>query len=822
MSYLDWHYFEMWPKIILIWRNLTLFPFYYFGVPHHLKTLLSPWKRQVFITKIGFHLEDFFSVIIINIFSRIIGAALRLCTVICSLILMVAFAILGLIATVVWVIIPVLTLPLFLKRNIAPDSHAKTLLEESGKNLSRLMLLLLKDKEGIFVMKHLGFDWQNLYIYFINQKEAGDFVSYLQIIDKKKNSLRLSDLFYTLSTVYPPLYDFLSNNNLECGDIYETALWYENLQQTIQPPLILDLARMKKTPGIGSFWAYGYTVELDKYTTDLTQKTVAFPILFGREKEIGKLENILIKSTSNNALLVGEPGTARRRIVETLAHRIQTGNSHTALTYKRLLYLDMHAIIAARPSLAEVKGYLSDILYEAESAGNIILVIMEIDKYLTSQENGMDLSDVFAKYAESPVALIGITTSDAFHRCIEKNPVLAPLFEKVDIDQPDLPTVLKELEISIAPVLEKKYNITITYQALKKTVEDAHKFISSTPFPAKAIDLLDECSVFLSSMKKESILTAAHITEFLSEKYHVSLGDIQKTEREKLTNLEKLFHLRLINQESAVTAISSAIRRARLEIANPKKPIGSFIFLGPTGVGKTETAKVLSIVYFGSEEAMIRFDMSQYQKEEGLERLIGSLKLGTPGELTSRLTDNPFSVLLFDEFEKSDKSIYNLFLTLIDEGYINDAFGKKVSAKNTIIIATSNAGAEYIRESINSGTAPDKLREGLIEYIQRQGIFSPELINRFDATIVFSPLSEGQLREVAKLMLDDLNRRLAPKNISIAVTPDLIKKLTNIGFDPQFGARAIQRVINDTIEDQIAKKLLSGNVKRGEVVEIEI
>jgi ATP-dependent Clp protease ATP-binding subunit ClpC len=320
--------------------------------------------------------------------------------------------------------------------------------------------------------------------------------------------------------------------------------------------------------------------------------------------------------------------------------------------------------------------------------------------------------------------------------------------------------------------------------------------------------------------KARNILFAADVDDFLSVKFNISLGALQIQEKEKLLHLEELLHQRVINQEEAISVISSALRRSRLKVSSAKKPIGSFLFLGPTGVGKTETAKALSNIYYGSEEAMLRFDMSQYRGEEGLERLIGSIKLGTPGELTAELTDHPFSLLLLDEFEKSSPEIYNLFLTLLDEGYIASSIGKKINAKNTIIIATSNAGGEFIRERLQQGLQEHPLQKALVEYIQREKIFSPELLNRFDSVVVFSPLSEGQLREVAKLQLEDLNERLAVKEVSVAVTAELIKKLATAGFDPQFGARAMKRVISEKIEDQVAKRLLEGTVKKGERIEI--
>lgn len=606
------------------------------------------------------------------------------------------------------------------------------------------------------------------------------------------------------------------------SDINETAKWYDKLHEDGATPFLLDLNKIKSLPGIGVDWSYGWTAEFDNYARDLTKTHANFPLLIGREKELGELERVLLKTEANNILVVGEPGVARHQLVETLAHRMKTGLTSPTLSHKRVLALDMHSLTSAKPSVLEVKGLASEILEEAERAGNVIVFIDEIDKYLSSGEGRVDLTDVLSKFAESSVGLIGITTPGAYHKYIESNSTLSKLFESVEISPPSLQTVIEELEISIVPVLERKYRVLVSYPAIKKTVEDADKYLSSTPFPQKAIELLDQTIVYATSEKKLKFITSALVDEYLSSKLNMPMGDLEKGESEKLVNLENLMHQRIINQEAAVHAVAAALRRSRLNISSSNRPVGTFLFLGPTGVGKTETAKALSHIYYGREEAMLRYDMSQYQKEEGLERLIGSIKLGTPGELTSKLLDRPFSLLLLDEIEKADREIFNLFLTLIDEGYISDHLGRKISAKNTIIIATSNAGGEFIRTSVQKGVSGEELQKTLLDYVQAEKIFSPEFINRFDATVVFTPLSEGHLREVARMMLESLNLRLKPKEIAVDITGDLIRKLAVLGNDPAFGARAMRRVITEKVEDQVAQKLLSGQVKKGERMRIEI
>ncbi len=851
--YIDWHYFDAWPKILLSWRNLTLFPFYYFSIPLHLSTLLAPWKRQRVKMRIGFHLDDLLSVMAFNSISRIIGCFIRLSTILSGLFLMLVFFLLGLTVSFLWPIIPGISIIFYIGKNASMAEETTDLLRKSNGNLNKLANLLFSTREGQFIACHLGFNPKYLLGVFrsyqstkmpdsyqdnpssnssqLNNATSTAFHKFKhteqprEINGKSKeqsNNTSLPDLFQTLAKTYSPFKNLLQRYGFDSEDVHQTAIWAEDLSGKKGNPLLSDLDRIKKIPGIGTQWSYGYTVAFDLFATDMTKNTTSFPILVGRENELETLQQLLSKTENNNALVVGEPGVARHRLVETLAHYIQSGLCLATLSHKRILSLNMHAMISSASSIQDAKGLIAGIFDEASFAGNVIVVIDDFDKYVSTGEGRIDLSDIITKYKESSLRFIGITTPSAFHKYIEPNSEISSIFEKVEIDPPDIETVLIEMEISIAPVLEKKYGITITYPAIKKAIDDSDRYISTTPFPAKTIELLDQSIIFINSNKSKNTLTASDIDEFLSEKYHISIGNIQMAEKEKLARLESLLHQQVINQNEAINAISSALRRARLDVSNREKPVGSFLFLGPTGVGKTETAKALSRVYFGSQEAMLRFDMSQYQKEEGLERLIGSVKLGSPGELCSQLSDHPFSLLLLDEFEKSDKEIYNLFLSLLDEGYVTDATGKKINAKNTIIIATSNAGGEFIREKVKEGVKDEKLKTAILEYVQQERIFSPELLNRFDATVVFTPLSEGHLREIARLQLEALNKRLAPKEITVDITPEIIRKLATAGFDPEFGARAMKRVIAERIEDEVAQKLLQGEVQKGEKITINL
>lgn len=818
-EYLDWHYVTVWMNILLGWRNAILFPWYYFGVTYHLRHLFSPWKRQTTRPGVGFHVSEYLGVLGFNLISRGIAVIARLFTILYGLFFMIVALLLGIVPVFLWLTIPFITLPIFIARQKTESEYIGSILGKSHTSMDKLTTYIFSHPLSRFVLIRLG----------IHPEHITDM--FKQHPPEKRYTIRecLPDI-HTLHTVdtlvekiassYPPLAAFFKKLSIEKKDILAVIHWYNLTHTKADLPLILDLSRIRGLPCIGHTWNYGYTVELDTFSRDLTRSPSPYPFLVGREKELEHMQQVLLKQVSNNILIVGEPGVARHLLVETLAHRMQTGQTLRQFARFRILSLDMHSVLSSKPTIAEAKGVLSDILEEGTRAGNVIIVIDEIDKFAANGDGRVDLTDVLEKFAQSTIAVIGITTPGEYHRYLEPNAIFEKLFETIDVVQPSQETVIEELELSIVPVLERKHRILITFQSLAKVLENADKYISNTPFPGKAIELLDQTAVYVVTQNLGYILRPSHVDEFLAKKLNIPLGDLQKGEADKLLHLEDRLHTRIINQHAAISAIAASLRRSRLTISNPNKPIGTFLFLGPTGVGKTETAKALSECYFGSREFLMRFDMSQYQKEEGIERLIGSVKLGTSGELTSHLRSHPYSLLLLDEVEKSDPQIFNLLLTLIDEGYITDSLGKRVNAKNTIIIATSNAGAEFIRQNIRKGVSGADLQKILIEHVLTEKIFSPEFLNRFDAAIVFTPLSEGHLREIARLMLADLNTRLKPKDISVAITPELVSFLAHKGYDPQFGARAMRRTISQVIEDQIAQRLLSGTVKKGEEIQI--
>jgi ATP-dependent Clp protease ATP-binding subunit ClpC len=390
-------------------------------------------------------------------------------------------------------------------------------------------------------------------------------------------------------------------------------------------------------------------------------------------------------------------------------------------------------------------------------------------------------------------------------------------FEKIEVKEISEEETLKILE-DRALRLEAKYKVFFTFPAIKGIVSLCSKYLPAIPFPEKAIDVIDELAV-LASQRKEKVVLLKDVEEVIERKAKVPIGEIKEAERRKLLKLEELIHQRIIDQEEAIKEISEALRRARAEITVRRGPIGSFLFLGPTGVGKTETAKALAEIYFGSEEKMIRLDMSEFQNLSDIPRLLGGP--GEEGLLTTPVRERPFSLLLLDEFEKAHPKILNLFLQVFDEGHLTDGMGRKVSFKNTIIIATSNAGAEIIWEKLKQTQKLEIIKEDLLSYLIQNRIFAPELLNRFDGVIVFKPLTKENLLKIAELLLKKIQKQLKEKDIDFVITEPLKEKIVELSYDPKFGAREMQRVIQEKVGNVLAREILMGGIKRGMRIEID-
>ncbi|TSC72810.1 MAG: Clp protease ATP binding subunit, partial [Parcubacteria group bacterium Gr01-1014_70] len=359
------------------------------------------------------------------------------------------------------------------------------------------------------------------------------------------------------------------------------------------------------------------------------------------------------------------------------------------------------------------------------------------------------------------------------------------------------------------------------YAALVEAARLAERYITDGAMPEKAIDTLER-AVTEAKNAGEMFVTKHHVEQAVETRTHIPVMKASGKEAEKLLGMEDALHQRVIGQHAAITAVSNALRRARTGLHAGKRPVGSFLFLGPTGVGKTETAKALAAIYFGSVDSMARFDMSEFQGPEGVNKLIGSFDSGEPGVLANALRSKPFSLLLFDEFEKSSRDVINLFLQILEEGFFADAKGKRVSVRDAIIITTSNAGSNLIWDMVRQGKDPSALQKEVVDAVRQQGIFTPEILNRFDAIVVFEPLDKEKLKSVATLLLQELQARLKEQEIELVISEELVAKVVEIGFDPVMGARPMRRAITDRVEQVIARKLLEGTLKRGGIIQFSI
>jgi ATP-dependent Clp protease ATP-binding subunit ClpC len=577
---------------------------------------------------------------------------------------------------------------------------------------------------------------------------------------------------------------------------------------------------LAKIEGIGREWAYGTAYILQKFSRNIktssvfstfTQSDSAFT-----EGKINEIELALTRAKASNVLVVGEAGVGKIDILMEINRRMKSGKSLNIVDNQHMILLDTSHIFATHRDKQELELTLLSLFSEAANAGNIIIVIENLSVFIREAEAmGVFIPELLDPFLATPTLhIIATDTPSAFHTFLEPLSGFSRRFAEVLIDPPDLSNTTQVLQ-GIALQNENKYKVLFTYSSLVAITTSADRYLVEGVMPDKAIGLLIDIAT-KASQSNIGIIDSDYVYETVSEKTNIPAGPIKEEERDNLLHLEDRLHERVIGQQSALNAISRTMRRARADIQLADKPIGSFLFLGPTGVGKTETAKALAHVFFGDEQKMHRIDMSEFSGGGALVHLIGD---GThSGVLADMLQEHPYSVLLLDEFEKASSAVHDIFLQILDEGVFNDSRGNKVNARNTIIIATSNAGSQLILRTINQRKELATLSQEIINHIIKEGIYRPELINRFDSTIIFEPLTLEEQGQVAGLMLKGLYERMKEKGYELTLTRDLIDMLVQKGYDPQFGARPMQRVIQDVIEEKVAQKIISGETQKGDTI----
>lgn len=578
---------------------------------------------------------------------------------------------------------------------------------------------------------------------------------------------------------------------------------------------------LSRTQAIGREWSYGYTYLLRKFARDIRTSAVFSTLSantpFAREK-IADIESALVRAKEANVLLLGEAGVGKIDLIMAVQRRIQTGKALAAIAGQKIFVLDTNRLFATHQDKQSLELTIIGIFEEAIEAGNIIIVIEHLSVFMReAQSMGIFLPELIDQYLSTPnVHLIATDTPGAYHTYLETNGGFVRRFSEILIDTPDLSATTRVLQ-AVALQHEAKYEVFFTYSALHALTVAADRYLVEGVLPDKAIALLiDVASV--AKQQSLTIITEDFVYGVVSEKTGVPAGPISDSERDVLLHLEDKLHQQVVGQEVALSAIARTMRRARAGIQAADKPIGSFLFLGPTGVGKTETAKALAAVFFGGEDKMQRIDMSEFSGTDAVAKLIGDGE--SAGVLPTLFREHPYSVILLDEFEKATQSVHDIFLQVLDEGVFTDSRGGKVNARNTIIIATSNAGSQLILDTVHQRKELATLSAEIIDHIIKAGTYRPELINRFDSTIIFEPLSVGQQTEVASLMLGQLYERVQQKGYQLHVGEDLLQALVQKGYNPEFGARPMQRVLQDVIEEKIAQKIISGAVHQGDSIKL--
>lgn len=612
--------------------------------------------------------------------------------------------------------------------------------------------------------------------------------------------------------------------------------------------------------------------DLADFTRDLSQMAVDGEIepVIGRDTEISRMVQVLSRKTKNNPVLVGDAGVGKTALAYGLAQRIANGNIPYELRDMRVLELDMMSVVAGTRFRGDFEERMNQIIADIEEDGHIILFIDELHTIMGSGsgiDSTLDAANILKPaLARGTLRTVGATTQEEYQKHIEKDAALSRRFAKVLVEEPNLEDAY-EILLGLKPAYEAFHNVTISDEAVMTAVKVAHRYLTSKNLPDSAIDLLDEASATVQMMIKKnapSLLTEVdqaildddmksaskalkashkdkkrkpiavtedHIMATLSRLSGIPVEKLTQADSKKYLNLEKELHKRVIGQDDAVTAISRAIRRNQSGIRTGKRPIGSFMFLGPTGVGKTELAKALAEVLFDDESALIRFDMSEYMEKFAASRLNGAppgyVGYDEGGELTEKVRNKPYSVLLFDEVEKAHPDIFNVLLQVLDDGVLTDSRGRKVDFSNTIIIMTSNLGATALRDDKTVGFGAKDIshdytamQKRIMEELKKA--YRPEFINRIDEKVVFHSLSQDNMREVVKIMVKPLVLALKDKGMDLKFQPSALKHLAEDGYDIEMGARPLRRTIQTQVEDHLSELLLANQVKEGQVIKIGV
>jgi len=690
---------------------------------------------------------------------------------------------------------------------------------------AHLLTAAVKTRGGTFIVQEMGLEVPEFLVRALQTLERGGesipagaaFMALAMEEMKEMERLRIDaavllSVFFTRIEAFEPILNAcdLSIENVDALLKWESfhAL-YEHRMPFWSPEALLG-----SFGGIGRSWVMGYTDALDRLTEDLSDSILwkGKRLIRIHDAERKEALRILGKSDLHNLLLIGSVGVGKRSLVNNMTFDLRKRERDAFSAYTRVITLRTEELLSG---VANPDTFLLFALKKAQESGKFILVIFNLALLLKS--GGEKLRAILTRFLqEKNIQLIGIIDSEDYHRFVKSDPGLDHYFEKVMVDEAtdeETMSVLMEQYFRV----RSKHVVRVTFKALRSIIALCKRYLGGASFPGKAVSVLED-ALALARSAGDSFVRDEHIRAIISQKARINVRELSGDERSKLLKLDQAMRAKIVGQDEAVTSLVSALKRARLEIKASERPLGTFLFLGPTGVGKTHTAKVLAEEYFGSADRMIRLDMNEFGTEASVAGIVGSAGEGDRGYLARSVHDQPFSLILLDEIEKAHPKVLNLFLQVLDEGFLADATGGKTDFRNTIIVATSNAGALFIREFFRTpgSEASNTFNENLIDAILKQQTFSPEFLNRFDAVIVYRPLSREMAARVAIIMIDAIIRSiLKEKGITVQVDEDVVELLVERGYSAEFGAREMRRVIQESIENFLAEYLLNHEVKRG-------
>ena len=645
-------------------------------------------------------------------------------------------------------------------------------------------------------------------------KEADD-------IRKKTGLERISAsvLATAIIRLFPDYDKILAQVNLDDEDLYAGVRWHQHLRD-----LVDDYNKPKHTGGIARDWSFGYIPLLTRFGQNISSQIAAGGFLRveipSHLEAIDQLIDTFGTGGRQNAVLVGAPGSGKTTVINAFAAKLLDAKANIPgnLKFRQVFILDSSSLLAAAPGRGQLEDLIMSVLGEAYSAKNVIICLDNAQLFFEEGVGSVDLTNVLQPILEAGRLRIILSMDEQrFLQISQRNPAVSNSLNRINVIPASQAETLLVMQDHLLK-LEFQRHVTYTYQSLKEAYRLSERYIFDLAMPGRAIKLLESAA----SYHENGLVTINSVQQAIEKTMNVKVSVASQTnDRERLLKMEELIHKRMINQTRAVGVVSDALRRARAGVRNQNRPIGTFLFLGPTGVGKTELAKALAEVYFEGEDQIIRMDLNEYVRSEDVSRLIAD-GADDPTSLTAQVMKQPFSVILLDEIEKAHPLVLTTFLQLLDEGVLRDIKNREVSFRDAIIIATSNAGADRIREYIDRGYELEQFEEQIVNELISSNQFRPEFLNRFDEIVIFRPLNKPELLQVIDLMLAGVNKTLALQKVSVVVDDDAKQLLVDRGYDPRLGARPMRRVVQRAVENVVAKQMLAGEASAGSEIRITL